>query len=54
MGFVVLFVDHYCTRDLLCEHATDDSDERRGVIMRDVITISIIISMNYMLHSVSS
>ena len=35
MGFVVLFVDHYCTRDFLCEHATDDSDERRGEIMRD-------------------
>ena len=34
-GFVVLFIDHYCTRGYLCEHATDDSDSRRGDIMRD-------------------
>ena len=34
-GFVVLFIDHYCTRGYLCEHATDDSDSKRGAIMRD-------------------
>jgi len=34
-GFIVLFIDHYCTRGHLCEHATDDSDSSRGEIMRD-------------------
>jgi len=34
-GFVVLFIDHYCTRGYLCEHATDDSDRNRGNIMRN-------------------
>ena len=34
-GFTVIFVDHYCTRGHLCEHATDDSDSARGDIMRD-------------------
>ena len=34
-GNTVLFIDHYCTRGHLCEHATDDSDSNRGDIMRD-------------------
>ena len=39
-GFVVLFIDHYCTRGYLCEHATDDSDSSRGDIMRSWQTVS--------------
>ena len=35
MGYVVLFIDHYCTRGYLCEHASDDKDSRRGTIMRN-------------------
>jgi len=34
-GYVILFIDHYCTRGHLCEHASDDNDRRRGAIMRD-------------------
>ena len=34
-GYTVLFIDHYCTRGHLCEHATDDSDSNRGNIMRN-------------------
>ncbi len=34
-GFVVLFVDHYCTRGYLCQHATGDDDVQRGNIMRE-------------------
>ena len=35
LGYVVLFIDHYCTRGYLCEHASDDTDQRRGTIMRN-------------------
>ena len=34
-GYVVLFIDHYCTRDLLCEVKSDDEDPARGEIMRN-------------------
>lgn len=34
-GYAVLFIDHYCTRDLLCEVETDDEDQARGEIMRN-------------------
>ena len=34
-GYVVLFIDHYCTRDLLCEVKSDDEDHARGEIMRN-------------------
>lgn len=34
-GYVVLFIDHYCTRDLLCEVKSDDEDQARGEIMRN-------------------
>jgi len=40
-GFVVLFVDNYCTRGLLCVHHTDDQDRRRGEIMRTWQTVSL-------------
>jgi len=40
-GFVVLSVDHYCSRGYLCEHTTDDTDENRGEIMRDWQQVSI-------------
>ena len=33
-GYVVLFVDHYCTREHLCDHASDDTDKNRGEAMR--------------------
>ncbi len=39
-GFVVLFIDHYCTREYLCVHHTDDSDPRRGEIMRSWQSVS--------------
>ena len=35
LGYVVLFIDHYCTRGYLCEHSSDDNDSRRGTIMRN-------------------
>ena len=34
IGFVVLFVDSYCTRGYLCVHNTDDNDPRRKQIMQ--------------------
>lgn len=40
-GFVVLFVDSYCTRGHLCTHDTDDSDPNRGSIMRTWKVVSI-------------
>ena len=40
-GFVILFIDHYCTRGHLCEHASDDNDSRRGAIMRDWQQVSL-------------
>ena len=33
-GFVVLFIDSYCTRGYLCVHDTDDNDPRRKKIMQ--------------------
>ena len=33
-GYVVLFIDHYCTRDLLCGVKSDEEDPARGEIMR--------------------
>ena len=33
-GFVVLFIDSYCTRGHLCVHDTNDTDPRRGAIMQ--------------------
>ena len=33
-GFVVLFIDSYCTRGHLCAHDTDDNDPRRKKIMQ--------------------
>ena len=33
-GFVVLFLDSYCTRVHLCVHDTDDNDPRRKKIMQ--------------------
>ncbi len=33
-GFVVLFLDSYCTRGHLCAHDTDDNDPRRKKIMQ--------------------
>ena len=39
-GFVVLFVDSYCTRGHLCDHDTDDSDPNRGEIMRNWDVVS--------------
>ncbi|MED5579428.1 MAG: dienelactone hydrolase family protein [Nitrospinota bacterium] len=35
LGYVVLFVDHYCKRKILCNRMTDDSDRERGDVMRD-------------------
>lgn len=40
-GFVVLFVDHYCTRGYLCQHATGDDDVQRGNIMREWQSVDI-------------
>jgi len=34
-GYVVLFIDHYCTRHHLCEVESDDEDQARGEIMRN-------------------
>jgi len=34
-GYVVLFIDHYCTRGLLCEVKSDDEDPACGKIMRN-------------------
>ena len=39
-GYVVLFVDHYCTRGHLCEVESDDSDRARGQIMRNWQSVS--------------
>ena len=33
-GYVVLFLDSYCTRGYLCVHDTDDNDPRRKKIMQ--------------------
>ncbi len=38
-GYVVLFVDHYCSRGHLCEHAADDAS--RGDIMRNWQMVSL-------------
>ena len=35
LGYVVLFVDHYCERKILCNRMTDDSDRERGDVMND-------------------
>jgi len=40
-GFVVLFIDSYCTRGYLCEHFTGDKDSNRGKIMRKWDKVSI-------------
>lgn len=40
-GYVVLFVDNYCTRGYLCEIETDDSDKNRGEIMRNWQIVSV-------------
>tara|TARA_Y100001934_G_scaffold85749_1_gene106504 strand:+ start:169 stop:1071 length:903 start_codon:yes stop_codon:yes gene_type:complete len=34
-GYTVLFIDHYCTRGLLCEVESGDDDQARGQIMRN-------------------
>ena len=39
--FVVLFIDSYCSRGLLCTHHTDDTDPKRGHIMRSWDKVSI-------------
>lgn len=39
-GYVVLFVDHYCTRGLLCEVESGDSDMNRGSVMRNWQAVS--------------
>ena len=40
-GIAVIFVDNYCTRDLLCEYSSGDNDRKRGKVMRqwDVVSI---------------
>ncbi|MDP6366361.1 MAG: dienelactone hydrolase family protein [Nitrospinota bacterium] len=40
-GYVVLFVDHYCTRGHLCEVETDDTDKDRGEVMRNWQIVSL-------------
>ena len=35
LGYVVLFVDSYCERKILCNRDTSDSDQERGEVMRD-------------------
>lgn len=39
-GYSVLFLDHYCSRDHLCEVETGDDDPARGEIMRDWQSVS--------------
>lgn len=39
-GYVVIFVDHYCTRGHLCEVESGDEDPARGKIMKDWQTVS--------------
>ena len=34
-GYIVLFVDNYCERKILCNRMTDDTDRERGDVMRD-------------------
>ena len=34
-GYIVLFVDNYCERKILCNRMTDDTDRERGDVMQD-------------------